>query len=221
MSYPLDQQFRDACADSMQHNLDSMHKLRPDTTSTIREMIAVARMPYSTSNIDTEGDTLDRHSWSPYGNALEVVDVAMWYHVGNDVDTIVCRSLPNQHQRKIDIGTTHGTVQVKRARIGTYGDVFISRDEIKGEAVWIDFIDGANRKLYRLSRETFRSYVREREWAAIEPWKLASVDRTTDTIGWHLKPAWAIECGWLTVVDIPNHIQVPYYDHRTKTVEVK
>lgn len=218
MAYPLSQEYRDLCAGSIEHNLDVLAPLDCDTLSTVEEMMTVARIPYDKHNATHEGDTLDRYSWQPYGNALEVAVLATLCANG-DHQVGICRSLEAQSARRIDLRTSDGTMQVKRARMGTFGQLFVSREEVKGEPKWIAYVLGSKRTLYVLDRQAHVALMREVEDRGSDSWKHA-LDRETDTTGWYVPISWGKEVGVLRELPIPDVVAVPYYDHQTKTVEL-
>lgn len=152
----MNDRVRATIADSMELLL---HRIAPSVTpecsNTIAEMIKAARTPYDTANEFVpwqDNCALDRYRHTASGNLREVQLIASLIDVGVDPTSIeICTDKHTQVTRNVDVFVGGvGTFQVKLARIGSYGEMFISVKDIKGSPDYIAYVDNEQELIYVL-----------------------------------------------------------------------
>lgn len=193
-------------ASAMARNLEHAPDTLLDTCfNTLSEMSSVAAKPYNPMNFRFQGDTLDRYRNSVVGNFCESLLVYTLIHHGVDPSTIdICREYAIQVDDKIDVIACGDYYQVKKAKVGTYGQLFVSRKDLNGKADFLASVDLVAWKIYVLSRPEFLAYVKAEEWAIDGTWK-HEYDKTTDA-GWYRHVETFVNLGLCTCLDIPPYI---------------
>lgn len=138
-----------------------MRQLLPHITSSsnqrcctlIEEMIQAAETPYDPANERMEWQNncaVDRYKHTAAGNLreLQVIATLMHYCV-TDTPITIYTDKPTQFGLNVDLHACNvGTIQVKIAKVGSYGELFISIKDIKGSPEFVAYVDNANRRLY-------------------------------------------------------------------------
>lgn len=195
-------------ATALAHNLQfAPTTLYEPCFNTLCEMASVAAQPYNPSNFRFQGDTVDRYRNSVVGNFCESLVVFTLMEYGVDPATIdICRDYQTQVDDKIDIVANGDTYQVKKAKIGTFGQLFVSRKDLGGRADHLASVDVSARKIYIISRSEFLAYVKAEEWSIDGTWK-HEYDKTTDA-GWYRDVGYFEKTGLLVCLDIPQRLSM-------------
>lgn len=214
----IDDGVRQLYAVSMTHNLQYIPKeLKQSCADTLREMAEVASQPYNPSNFRFQGDTLDRYRNSPVGNLCESIVVYTLCELGNDPASIdICRDYDTQVTHKIDIICGDRTYQVKKAKIGSFGSLFVSKNDLSGIASHLACVDDVRGIIYFIERHQFfnrllqMGYDQEDLDRPTQTWKYAYDKSGTIERGWWIDDLnWGERNGLFTRVDIPSHLDVP------------
>lgn len=158
------------CADAIAHNVTILNWFRGaedcSTIDTMNEMECVARIPYDPLNRGHKGDTLDRYSWSAYGNSAETSCLTTLCVVKDRlVDSYAfARSKEDQVDRKIDIHDLIDGVgiQCKPIEYGspypgheghTHRDIFVSLADLSGDAQFVANVCAITRRLILIDKK--------------------------------------------------------------------
>lgn len=197
---------------ALQNNLNvaaiMLHAYHP-AIRTIAEMATITRYPYDERQVKFVGDTLDRHSWSCYGNAQEVAVVLTYAYHNVHPAINFARTRELQVGAKVDLELDDQTYQVKTASYGTGGQLFVSQDDLEGRADMLVYVSARDRKLVMFQRGEFARNMKT-HYEVIGP-----VDRWYNKAGWFVTPD---HCVFSVVLDIPPGISVVEYDAMTSTV---
>lgn len=205
-------------ADAMTHNLQFIpDNLNENCVSTLREMAETASQPYNPANFRFQGDTVDRHRNSPVGNLCESIVVYVLCQQGVDPTSIdICRDYATQVTDKIDIIGGSETYQVKKAKVGSSGGLFVSKQDMEGQAQHLVYVDENLRKIYTVTRQPFFAgllaigYDEEDLARPTQTWKYAYDRSGTIERGWWIDDlSWGERRGLFTCVDVPSYLATP------------
>jgi hypothetical protein len=130
------------------------------------KMVEESNRPYDPAYLEFKGNTYDRHPWSVVGNLCEQLYVATLISRGVDPASIVlCDTIEDQFHLKLDVRSDDPLSQVKKARIGTYGQLGISASDLEGESVYVGYVDMAWRVIHILQRAEFLRFLKDKDWS--------------------------------------------------------
>lgn len=217
----LPQWYRDKCCQAMLYNIAGIAPLREGASyDTVVEMIRVGMLLYQQGNRYIAGDTLDRYSWSPYGNHNEVVAIGgILHHLGTASLSAVeiCRTRDEQYHEKIDFKVGGYSYQVKTVDYGSRGDTFVSLADRKGSADYIIYVDNDARRLIIIDTRQFTSWCNQIDvdYDVLHPItdhrfknsiKSRPGSHEDDWRGHYIDDATLPSCGGM-IITLPPHIQ--------------
>lgn len=191
------------------------HFLPPATTATVEEMVSVTVEPYNPDNVNFVGDTLDRHSWSCFGNLQEMVAMlTLLRNVGaSSYDyTQFLRSIEDQVGTKVDIIVGFATYQVKTATYGSGGQLFVAESELEGTADQMAYVDAQSRRVITFVRGKFRKNMKDIMDVG------GPYDRWYNQAGWFISPEL---CDFVRVTPIPAGVTTAYYNADEQQIYLK
>lgn len=233
----LSQNDRDTCAHAIDWNIGRW----TITDHSLIEMARVARIPYDPQNKTYHGDTLDRHSWSPYGNSGETSGIVALSLINEWAfsEFEIARTIQLQAEDKIDIlnAIRNRTYQSKPVDYGSAFDgndnlldrhVFVSHEDLMGTADCVLMVCAQTRRLIIIDKQQMfqtccPSPRKDGDRFSMEPHRyresrIKQGYKESQCVGHYISPKQLLEFG--RVCAIPDDVACVWWDSSAQQINI-